>query len=129
MNIEMTLDQLIKNYVEIRSAKQRASKAFEAETERMTAALAKLDGLILKALHDAGAESVKTEFGTAYTSRRSSVSVKDRDRFYNWAVATDNLYAIDMRANAKHVRELLSEGVEVPGINYSELVQARVRKA
>ena len=123
---KMELPELIQKYVLIRDAKDAAKKLFDGETKRITDALVKLDGMILEALGDA--ESVKTEFGTAYTKKRSSASVKDRDEFFNWAVATGNLEAIDMKANAKIVRELLDEGVVVPGVKYSASTQVGVRR-
>lgn len=125
----MTLDDMVDKYVRIRDAKGAAKQAFDDETSRMTAALTKLEGLILDRLNAAGAESVKTKFGTAYKKSRSSVSVKDRDEFYSWAVGTDNLGAIDMKANAKAVRELLQKGIEVPGVKYGESIEVGIRRA
>jgi len=124
--MELTLEQMVDNYVKIRDAKDKAKKAFTIETERMTAALVKLDGLILEKLE--GAESIKTQFGTAYTKSRTSCSVKDREAFYKFALDTDNLGAIDMKANAKAVRELMQDGVVVPGVNYSEALVVGVRR-
>lgn len=125
----LTLDVLVDKYVKIRDAKKAASDAFKKETERMTAAMTKLEGLIQLKLNESGATSIKTEFGTAFTKTRSAVSVQDRDEFYNWAVANNQLGAIDMKANAKAVRELLQEGTEVPGVKYSESLQVGVRRA
>lgn len=123
---ELTLEQMIDNYVKIRDAKDNAKKAFTIETERMTAALVKLEGLILGALE--GAESIKTQCGTAYTKSRTSCSVKDREAFYQFALDTDNLGVIDMKANAKAVRELNEAGTIVPGVNYSETLVVGVRR-
>ena len=125
---DMTLDQLVEAYVKIRDSKDKAKKAFDEQTKRMTDALVKLDGLLLVKLQETGAESIKTESGTVFTKARSNVSVKDRDEFYGWAVKTNNLGAIDMKANAKAVRELLQEGTEVPGVKYSESTQVLVRR-
>ena len=75
-----------------------------------------------------GAESIKTAFGTAYTKSRTSCSVKDREAFYKFALETDNLGAIDMKANAKAVRELNEAGTVVPGVNYSETLVVGVRR-
>ena len=125
----MTLDDMVDKYVKIRDAKAAAKKAFDDETSRMTAALTKLEGLILDNLNASGAMSVKTKFGTAYKKSRSSVSVQDRDEFYSWAVGTDNLGAIDMKANAKAVRELLQNGAQVPGVKYGESIEVGVRRA
>ena len=124
----MKLPELINKYIQIRDAKDGAKKIFTAATQRMTDALTKLDGLILKALDNEGLESAPTDFGTAYKKNRTSCSVKDRDEFYNFAVNTGNLEAIDMKANAKVVRELMNDGVDVPGVKYSESVFIGVRR-
>ena len=124
--MELTLEQMVDNYVKIRDAKDKAKKAFTVETERMTAALTKLDGLILAKLD--GAESIKTGCGTAYTKKRTSCSVKDREAFYQFAIDTGNLSAIDMKANAKAVRELNEAGTIVPGVKYSEALVVGVRR-
>ena len=126
---QMKLPELIEKYVKIRDAKDAAKKAFTGSTQRMTDALVKLDGLILKALDDQGLESAPTDAGTAYKKARTSCSVKDRDAFYTFAVSTGNLEAIDMKANAKVVRELMNGGVDVPGVKYSESTFIGVRRA
>lgn len=120
--------ELVQKYVAIRDALDASKKAFDVETKRMKDALVKIEGIFQKKLNDDGAESVVTAHGTFFTKTRSSVSVKDRDEFYNWAVGTDNLGAVDMKANAKSVRELLEEGTEVPGVKYTESKIVNVRR-
>lgn len=124
----MTLDQMIENYVKIRDAKAEAKKAFDKETERMTKAMEKLEGLFMNQLESLGMESFRGEHGTVFKKLRSSVSIADRDEFYQWAVENDELGAIDMKANAKAVRELLQKGTQVPGVKYSESYQIGVRR-
>ena len=126
---EMQLPDMVDNYIKIRDAKTAAKKAFDGETSRMTAALVKLEGLILGKLNNEGAESIKTEHGTAYTKSRTSATVKDRDEFYKFAVVSGNLEAIDMKANAKVVRELMQRGIEVPGVKYTETTLVGIRRA
>ena len=125
----MDLPKIAEMYIKIRDAKAAAKTAFDAETKRMTDAMVKLENLALDCLNPAGAESIKTEFGTVFKKTRSSCTVKDRDEFYNFAVSSGNLAAIDMKANAKIVRELLDDGVDVPGVKYSVSTQVGIRRA
>ena len=124
----MTLDQMVDMYVKIRDAKAEAKKAFDKETERMTQAMERLEGMFTQQLDSLGVEQFRSEHGTVYKTLRSSVSVKDRDEFYDWAVENGELGAIDMKANAKAVRELLQKGIEVPGVKYSESYKVGVRR-
>lgn len=126
--MSMTIDDMISMYVKIRDAKAEAKKAFDKEVERMTQAMLKLEGLMQDQLNGLGVETIKAESGTVYQKLRSSVSVHDRDEFYNWAVANNELGAIDMKANAPAVRELLQKGTQVPGVKYSESYQIGVRR-
>ena len=126
--MSMTLDQMVDMYVKIRDAKAAAKKAFDKETERMTQAMERLEGMFQQQLDSLGVESFKADHGTVYKTLRSSVSVADRDEFYSWAVANNELGAIDMKANAKAVRELLQKGTQVPGVKYSESYQVGVRR-
>lgn len=125
----MKPSEMIQKYVAIRDAKKRAQDAFKLETERMNQALDKLEGMMLEHLEEEGAESLKTEFGTVFKKTRSSCTVKDREAFYNFAVGSNNLGIIDMKANVKNVRELLADGTEVPGINFTQSVEVGVRRA
>ncbi len=127
--MSMKLPELIEKYIKIRDAKDAAKKEFTKHTQRMTDALVALDGLILAALDNEGLDSAPTPAGTAYKKNRTSCSVKDRDAFYQFAVATGNLEAIDMKANAKIVRELMNDGVDVPGVKYSESIFIGVRRS
>ena len=52
-----------------------------------------------------------------------------REAFEEWADKTGNRGAIDIRANKKAIRELLDEGVNVPGVKYSERVTIGVRRS
>lgn len=125
---DMTLDQVVESYIKIRDAKDAASAAFKKETSRMNEALSKLDALLTDKLNELGVESFKAAHGTVYIKNRSNVSVKDREEFYTWARDTGHLGAIDMKANAKAVRELLQKGIEVPGVKYSETSMIGVRR-
>ena len=124
----LTPDQLIAYYVSIRDAKEKANEAFKKETERMNEALAKLEGILQEKLDELGLESFNSAAGTAYSKVRNSATVKDRDTFYQWCVDNDELGAIDIKANAKAVRELLDNGVDVPGVKFTSMRTIGVRR-
>lgn len=124
----LTPEELIAYYVSIRDAKEKAAEAFKKETERMNAALAKLEGILQDKLDELGLESFNSAAGTAYTKMRNSCTVNDRETFYEWCVDNDELGAMDIKANAKAVRELLNEGVEVPGVKFTSMKTIGVRR-
>jgi hypothetical protein len=124
----MSLEMKVGQYVRIRDAKAAMKKEFDKSTERLTLAMEKLEGELLGALQASEATSVKTKAGTAYISTQSTATVQDRDEFTAWCEAKGHMGAMDIRANKKAIRELLDEGVEVPGVSYSERLTIGVRR-
>lgn len=124
-----TLATKVEQFIKLRDHKAKAKKAFDESMERINMAVTKLEGEILAGLQEIGAQNVKTEFGTAYINTQSSASVQDREVFEKWAQATGNTAVMDIRANKKAIRELLDEGVDVPGVNYSETITIGVRRS
>ena len=124
-----TLAKKVEQFIKLRDHKTTAKKEFDKSMERINQAIDKLEGEILAALQEHGLKNVKTDAGTAYQNTMSSASVKDREAFEEWAEKTGNRGAMDIRANKKAIRELLDEGVEVPGVTYSERVTIGVRRS
>lgn len=124
----INIETRIKQYVQLRDYLDQAKKEFEKTTERVKKALAKLDAEFLEHFNASGAKNVTCDTGTVYKIPRYSVSVKDRDAFLRFLVVERKLEALDVRANKKIVKELLEEGIEVPGISYSESIQIGIRR-
>jgi len=124
-----TLATKVEQFITLRDHKTKAKKAFDQSMERINQAVEKLENEILAALQEQGLKNVKTEVGTAYINTMSSATVKDRPAFEEWAQATGNTGAMDIRANKKAIRELLDDGEEVPGVQYNERVTIGVRRS
>lgn len=124
-----TLATKVEQFIKLRDHKTKAKKAFDQSMERINMAVEKLEGEILGALQDQGLQNAKSESGTAYIVTQSSATVKDRAAFEEWAQATGNMGAMDIRANKKAIREILDDGEEVPGVAYSETITIGVRRS
>ena len=124
-----TLATKVEQYIKLRDYKTKAKKAFDDSMKRINEGVEKLDAEILAALQEQGLQNVKTNSGTAYINTMSSATVKDRVAFEEWAQATGNTGAMDIRANKKAIRELLEEGESVPGVSYNERITIGVRRS
>ena len=124
-----TLAKKVEQFIKLRDHKTTAKKEFDKSMERINQAIDKLEGEILGSLQEQGLKNIKTDAGTAYQNTMSSASVNDREAFEEWAEKTGNRGAMDIRANKKAIRELLDEGVNVPGVKYSERVTIGVRRS
>lgn len=122
------INDKINQYVQLRDYRDAAKKEFDASMSRVKEAMTKLESSFLEHLNDSGTNSANGDAGVVYKIHRSSCSVKDRDEFFKFAVKNRHLDAIDIRANKKIVKELMDEGVEVPGVKFSESIQIGIRR-
>lgn len=126
---EMTTAQKIEKYVQLRDHKNAVNDEVKKRLEVVNQAMELLEASLLKDLHKAGTDSMTGNTGTAYIRRQESVTVKDRDAFVQWLNGPDgDSEALDVRANKKIVSELMSKGVEVPGVKYTAIEQVGVRR-
>jgi hypothetical protein len=123
-----SINEKIGQYVSLRDYKESAKKEFDKGMKRVNEAMQKLEAEFLAHLNDTDTNSTNGDAGTVYKIPRSSCSVKDRDEFFKFAVKTRNLDAIDIRANKKVIRELMNQGVEVPGVKFSQSTQIGIRR-
>lgn len=126
--IETNPQEKINQYVKLRDYKKNADAEFKKSMERVNAGMKKLEGELMKALDDLGADSLSGDSGTVYIRTQNSASVKDRDEFLRFVFQTKNLELLDVRANKKIVRELGVQGTVVPGVTYTEVKQVGVRR-
>ncbi len=119
----------VKNFVRLRDYKKAADAEFKRSMKRVNDAMAKLEGELMKDLAASGGNSISGEAGVVYIKTVSTATVKDRSEFLRFALSsTENLEALDVRANKKIVRELAEKGTVVPGVNYTELKSVGVRR-
>lgn len=113
----MKIADAIKLRIELRDQKS-ALKAQEAEIQEK---IDKIDLKLLEVFNKTGTESVKTEYGTAYQSSRTTASVADKDIFLNFVKARDEWSLMEVRASSTAVREYNqnNDGEVVPGVNIS----------
>jgi|SRR5210317_822965 uncharacterized protein with GYD domain len=122
------LNQKIMQYVQLRDYLDEAKKEFNNSMDRVKQAMAKLESEFAVHLNDSGSNSANTDAGTIYKIERTSATVKDRDEFFKFAIKNRKFEAMDIRANKKIIKELLDEGVEVPGVKFTASTQIGIRR-
>lgn len=122
------INEKISQYVQLRDYKDAAKKEFDKSMDKVKQAMTKLESEFLEHLNDSGTNSANGDAGVVYKIQRSSCSVKDRDEFFKFAVKSRHLDALDIRANKKIIKELMDDGVEVPGVKFSQSVQIGIRR-
>ena len=125
-----TVEELVKAYIALRDKKANLKAEFMERQKPYDEALYQIEAEMLSKMSETGVESMKTAYGTAYKSVRSTVSVQDKEAFRRF-IADKILYAydrdedpmwafdyLDIKANKTACEDYLSAKDELPpGIN------------
>jgi hypothetical protein len=115
----MKLSDAVKLYIQLRDKKAEMKAEFDASVESINSKLETLESKLLQVFTQTGMDSVKTEFGTAYASTRTSVSIADRDAFLKFVVDTGDFNMLELRPSRSAVPEFAAanDGDLPPGVN------------
>lgn len=127
----MKLSEAVALYIRLREKKAEIKAKYDAEAAPVVEKLDKLEAKLLQVFQATGTESVKTEFGTAYTSVRTSATVADREVFMAHIKANDDWGLLEVRPAKAAIEQYkdANEGEIPPGINWREERIVNVRRA
>jgi hypothetical protein len=116
-------------YVELRDQITALKADLAEKLKPYRKGLEDLDAILLKALQDQGAKSIKTSSGTVYQRIERSATVKDRKAFSEYVINTGEYDLIDWRANKVGVfAHMEKNAIDVPGVNTSAYMAIGVRR-
>ena len=123
------LDKWIQQYVALRDRIKEMEEAFEKSKKPLSAAMQELNGLMQSFLDESGSESIKTQYGTCYSSVRYSASVADGKAFMDYVIGSQSFELLDRRANVTAVKAFVEENkTEPPGCRLTALRTVGVRR-
>lgn len=127
----MRLDEIVEKYIKLRDKKAKLKADYDNSVADIDNMLGKIEGLILNNFKEIGADSIKTPYGTAYTSVRTSATVADWDAYFNSFVLPNQAWEFLERRVSKTAVEQFKQahGDLPPGINYSETITLNVRRS
>ena len=129
-----TVDQLVGLYVKMRDIKAAKKKEYEDWAREHDAKMEKVETAMLAALNDAGAESIKTEHGTAYRKTAMRANIRDFGSLRDYILKTGHLDLLQKRVSTDALRELrkpddFGNVTEVPGVDVTYVAEVGVRRA
>ena len=126
----MKLSELVEKYIELRDKKTKLKTEFDAEKLKIDGKLEKIEAVLLKTFDTAGMDSVKTPFGTAYTSTTTMASVADPDKFMEFVKANEAFHLLEKRCSKTGVEQYKAVHDDVPpGVNWREERVVNIRRA
>lgn len=125
----MKLNDLVEKYIQLRDKRAEVRKAYTDRVAKIDSLMEKIEGMLLKVFNETGMDAVKTEFGTAFKSVRSSSTVADWDVFRTYVIAKDAWELLEHRcSNAAVAQHKEANGELPPGVNWREEVVINVRR-
>jgi hypothetical protein len=126
----MKLSELVAKYIELRDKKAQFKAEYDAKVEKLDSVLDQIESALLKTFEQSGMDSVKTEFGTAYTSTRTSSSIADPDAFMSYVLANEAWHLLEKRVSKTGVEQYKAEHDDVPpGVNYRSERVVNIRRS
>jgi len=127
----MKINEAVALYIKLRDQKAQMKAEFDEKVAGITEKLDKLEAKLLDAFNKTGVDSVKTEFGTAYTQVRTSVTTADRDAFFNFVKANEEWSLLEVRPAKVAVEQFraANDNDIPPGLNIREERVVNVRRS
>jgi hypothetical protein len=120
---------LVECFIALRDRRQRRKALFTDEDAGDKEKQDAIGGILLHRFQDAGIESARCPSGTAYKASVVSLSVAERDTFFDWALQNDALAMIDVHANKPAVEAFCEQHNSVPpGLKRTAMNVIRVRR-
>lgn len=117
----MKLNELVAKYIELRDKKYELKHQYDFKAAQLDEVLGKIENKLLQVFEQTGMDSCKTEFGTAYSSTRSTASVADKETFMNFIKENEEWSLMEVRAAKLAIEQYKDANGDLPpGINYRQ---------
>lgn len=126
----MKLSEAVSIYIKMRDKKAQMKAEFDASIAPLNEKMEKLEAKLLDVFNKTGMDSVKTEFGTAYTTTRVTASVVDREIFMNHIKENDDWALLEVRASKTAVEQYRDTNNDLPpGVSMREERVVNIRRS
>lgn len=127
----MKLSDAVSLYIRLRDKKAAMKSEFDASVAPLNEKMDKLEAKLLDVFNKTGMDSVKTEFGTAYTTVRTTASIADREVFMNFVKDNEEWALLEIRAAKAAIEQFRSANDDAlpPGVNMREERVVNIRRS
>ena len=126
----MEIDKLVGAYVACRDALGEERKNFKEIEGKYKSDLGVIEDAIMKLADDQGVESFKTEFGTAFKTRKDFISVENWDAALDYIVLNDLKHMLTKSVSKASAKEYMgvNGGKLPPGLKYGSIPVISIRR-
>jgi hypothetical protein len=127
----MTTDKLVKTYIKIRDKRDELSAAFKEKEAELKALLEALEGELLEICKTQGADSIRTEYGTATRKVSKRFWTADWSSFHAFVMENNAPDLMERRVAQGNMQQFLEEHPDKlpPGLNIDSRFAITVRRS
>lgn len=126
----MDIDQRVDQFVKLRDIIRKMEAEFEEKIKPYKDTRDQLALALLQMLESTKQESARTVHGTVYKTKKQSVSIADKEAFWDFVVANKDWDLVDKRANVTGCVDFAEKhNAMPPGVNYSSIFTVGVRRS
>lgn len=127
--VQGAVDEHIELYIAVRAKIKQLDAAHEKSKEKYVDVLNRINGWLTSFLDSAKVDSVKTKYGTAYTTTRHTASLADPEAFMKFVTENGLFDLLNRSANPSAVKDYVEEHKQLPpGCNLNAIRTIGVRK-
>lgn len=131
METQVSLDKVVQAFNAIRDHRTAKRHAWEAEDLALEEDQNRLKVLMLGILNQTGAESIRTEHGTAFRTLKVKPAAADWSAIYAWILEEPERFELlEKRVKATFIKQFMEDngGAIPPGINVHQEYEVSVRR-
>jgi len=131
MSEELGADKLVKVYLKIRDAREALARKYEEDDGRLQEQLDTIKAELLDRCKSIGADSLKTQFGTATRTIKTRYWTTDWQAMHAFCKEHDALDLMERRISQGTMKSFLKDNpdVRVPGLNADSSYEVSVRRS
>lgn len=123
------VDLIVQRYIEVRDKIKELEAAHKDILAPYKASLEKIENFLLARMQDQGLENMKTAYGTAYTTTKTSATVAEWESLLSWVRDNDEWGMLTRGVSKDAVKAYREANNDLPpGINWTEIRAVNIRK-
>lgn len=127
----MNLEELVRDYLDIRSQREVILAEYESKDEALKEAMKNIEVAMLDICNTNSADSIKTQYGTVIRKLNERFYCNDWDNFRKFVLENEAVELLERRIHQGNFKEFMSERQEdglPPGVNAMREFGITVRK-
>jgi len=130
MNNDIGADKLVKVFVKIRDAREALARTYEEEDGSLKEQLETIKAELMDKCKSIGADSLKTQFGTATRTVKTRYWSADWQSMHAFCKEHDTLDLMERRISQGNMKTFLKDNpdLKIPGLNSDSFYDVTVRR-